>query len=416
MLDEGKQVSLTNYVMVDNDPLGRSNELSEFEKDIIHKFIKTITIEEITNTLPENTKQATLQDPNFIKVKDKTLQIEDGDIELEPINSNFFYDSVKVLITQNEKTVTLLLKISLDPDNKKLSRERDALRSVSSLLAPSIISYRNDESAGIEFLCTSWENGQNFKTFGLSDLEFNFGTFACVLDSVHESDTENITSFLENFEENESIVETFEDIDERELVMFEKLTDLTPDDLENIFKKIKDDYLSQYTEEIPVLSHGNVLKSNVLYQSEYIKLINFENSHTSDIYYSLLKVVNNLSLYKNLSSVKRFLTKYHQHSNLVKHMTLSEFLKKYEEKRKVNKILFFHETLSKLIFHFAAYGAFARKEKLEHYMNLYLNVKPTLEEIFPQYISSFDKLFFTSMPTIKTYDVEELKIISEMYQ
>ena len=89
---------------------------------------------------------------------------------------------------------------------------------------------------------------------------------------------------------------------------------------------------------------------------------------------------------------------------------------KYKEKRKVNKVLFFHETLSKLLLHFAAYGAFARKEKLEHYMNLYLNVKPTLEEIFPQYISSFDKLFFTSMPTVKTYDVEELKIIAEMYQ
>ena len=49
-------------------------------------------------------------------------------------------------------------------------------------------------------------------------------------------------------------------------------------------------------------------------------------------------------------------------------------------------------------------------------MNLYLNLKPTLEKVFPEYIKSFDKLFFTVMPTVKTYDLEELKIIQEMYQ
>ena len=43
-------------------------------------------------------------------------------------------------------------------------------------------------------------------------------------------------------------------------------------------------------------------------------------------------------------------------------------------------------------------------------------MKPTLEKVFPQYMESFDKLFFTCMPTIKTYDVEELKTIAEMYE
>ena len=91
-----------------------------------------------------------------------------------------------------------------------------------------------------------------------------------------------------------------------------------------------------------------------------------------------MKVVNNLSLYKNISSIKRFLTKYHYHSNLLNDISLPQFLAKYEEKRELNKILLFQETLSKILFHFAAYGAFARKEKLEHYMNLYINMKPTL--------------------------------------
>ena len=47
-------------------------------------------------------------------------------------------------------------------------------------------------------------------------------------------------------------------------------------------------------------------------------------------------------------------------------------------------------------------------------MQLYINLKPTIQKFFPDKIKSFDKLFFTTMPTVKTYDVEELKILLEI--
>ena len=47
-------------------------------------------------------------------------------------------------------------------------------------------------------------------------------------------------------------------------------------------------------------------------------------------------------------------------------------------------------------------------------MYIYLNIKPTIEKMFPEHIKSFDKLFFTVMPTVKTYDIEELKLIADM--
>jgi hypothetical protein len=416
MLEDDKQVSLNNYVVIDPDPLGRSNELSQFEKDIILKFLSTLTLSELVECLPENTKNATLQDPKYELLKDISLGLKEDGVSLTPINSNFFYESVRVEIKYGENIICLILKISIDPENKKLSRERDALKSVPSLFSPQLIAYRNEQDSGIEFLLTTWENGESFETFGINDLEYNFGTFSAVLDGVHESDTTNITSFMDNFHENESITEALEEINEKEILMFEKLTDLTPQNLKDIFSKIKEEFLPQYKEDISVLCHGNLKKSNILYQSQYIKFINFEYSHSADLYYSLLRVVNNLYLFKNKSSIKNFLTKYHQHSNILGGISISEFLLKYEEKAKLNRILFFQELLSRILFHFAAYGAFTKKEKLEHYMNLYLNLKPTLETVFPEYIKSFDKLFFTVMPTVKTYDLEELKIIQEMYQ
>lgn len=416
MLEDDKQVALNNYVVIDPDPVGRSSELSQFEKDIIIKFLKTLTIENIVECLPPNTKEATKQDPNYIKVKDQTIGINEENCEFFPITSNFFYDSVKISIKTNNKTIFLILKISLDPENKRLYRESEALKAVGPIFSPQLISYKNEEDSGMEFLCTTWENGDSFELFGLSDLEFNFGTFAAVLDSIHESDTSKIISFLENFNENESILDAFEEIDEKEVLMFEKLTDLTDENLQDIFLKIREEFLTQYQEDVPVLSHSNLKKSNILYQSQYIKFVNFEYSHVCDIYYSLFKVVNNLQLYKNKSSIKNFLTKYHKFSNLLGDISLSDFLLRYEEKRKINRVLFFQELLSRILFHFAAYGAFTKKEKLEHYMNSYLNIKPTLKEIFPEYIKSFDKLFFTVMPTVQTYDIEELKIINEMYK
>lgn len=416
MLDEGNQVSLTNYVIIDNDPLGRSSDLSQFEKDIIIKFLDTLTFAELVDCYPEDMKQAALNHSDYDSIKNETFKINEEDLEIDTLSSNFFYDSVKISIKQDGLTAYLALKISLDPENKKLSRERDALKSIPDLVSPRLLAYRNDESVGLEFLCTTWEQSHNFATLGIGDLEYNFGTFAAVLDTVHESDRSNSISFAENFAENESILDTFDEIEEREEVMFQKLTNLTAEDLRAIYAEINNNYLPQYKEDVSVLSHGNLQKSNILYQSEYIKLINFEHSHVCDIYYSLLKVVNNLSLYKSISSIKRFLTKYHYYSNLLNDISLPQFLAKYEEKRELNKILLFQETLSKILFHFAAYGAFARKEKLEHYMNLYINMKPTLEKVFPQYMESFDKLFFTCMPTIKTYDVEELKTIAEMYE
>ena len=47
-------------------------------------------------------------------------------------------------------------------------------------------------------------------------------------------------------------------------------------------------------------------------------------------------------------------------------------------------------------------------------MNTYLNLKPVIEEVFPEYMKSFDKLFFTVMPTVETYDIEQLEIIKNM--
>jgi len=381
MVMKEKELQISNFITLDSRPQQRDSEISEFEESLIKKYLERI--------FPYS-------------------EISKENIEL--ISSNFFYESYSLLI-ESEK---YLLKISLDPENKKLSTEKFCLTSISNLVSPEIINYTMDTDSDIEFLLTSWENGMNFDYYGIDDLIFNMGTFVCVLDFIHESDNSKLPSFEEKFEENESIVSFIQEIDSKELAIFEKLVDLNPQKLCEIFSKLKEIYQQNYSEDISVLCHSNLKKSNVLYQSGYIKLINFENAHKSDLYYSLLKIVNNLGLYFSAKDVQNFLKKYHQFSNLLKEVSLADFLAKYEEKKETNRLLLFQDLLHKILFHFRAYGAFNKCENLVHYLSLYNNLRPTVEKHFPEYIKSFDKLFYTPVPSVKTYDMEELKIIAEM--
>lgn len=376
-----KETQLNNLISVDCHNLERDFKVSNFEKDLIKKYLK------------------------------KVLKNITGDeLEIELINSNFFYESYSI-VSDNKK---FILKISLDPENNKLNIEKNCLNSVSDLVSPSVINYTLDNKNGIEFLLTTWENSENFDFYGINDLVYNLGTLSCVLDTVHESDTSKIPTFQQNFLQNESVVSLLDVLDDKEIKIFEILVDLDKEKLINIFSRIRSEFDNKYSEDFSVLCHSNLKKSNILYQSGYIKFINFENCHTSDIYYSLLKAVNNLELYYSKKTVTSFLTMYHKNSKILADTTLSEFLTQYEKKKEFNRILLFQDLLHKIILHFNVYGSFGKCKSLMHYMNIYLNLKPTIKIYFPEFISSFDKLFFTPVPTVKTYDLEELEIIAQM--
>jgi|TARA_R110001592_G_scaffold199113_1_gene447539 hypothetical protein len=379
MSTKGKEVYLGNLFTIDIKPDQRDSEISEFEAELIRSYLKDI-----------------LSD------------IEQAESTIELINSNFFYESYSFL-SENKK---YLLKISLDPDNGKLSTEKKALDAVSDLISPEIINYTNDKDSGIEFLLFSWENGENFDFFGIDDLMYNIGTFVCNLDFMHESNSSELLSFEDKFIQNESILELFETSDDKEKAIFENLVDLNLDDAKNIFSTLKNIFQERYSEDITVLCHSNLKKSNILYQSEYIKFINFEHSHRADIYYSLLKVINNLYLFKSRKDVSLFLERYHSFSNLVNDLSLEDFLSKYEEKKETNQLLLFQDIFHRALFHFNAYGAFYKSSDLIRYIELYNNLRPTVEKYFANYIKSFDKLFYTCIQTVETYDIDKLKIIA----
>jgi len=373
-----KQAGFQNYVMVDSNPKKVEEKPSNFENSLILKYLKNI------------------------------ISLEE-DPKIEIVNTNFFYNSYSIV----NKDKKYLLKISLDPENKKISTEHEVLKSVTSLVSCDIVDHTLDDEHGIEFLLTSWENGENFENIGIDGFVYNIGTFSSVLDAIHESDTANINSFEDRFKENESIFSMKNLVDKKEIVLFEKLIDLSFEDLESIFARIRKEFYSSYVEDVQVLCHSNLKFSNILYQSEYIKVVNFENSHSADIYYSLLKVINNTGLYYSDKKVRDFLKKYYSFSKILGDINEETFIQKFESKKELNRVLIFQDLVSKIIFHFFAYGAFSRKKELNRYMYIYLNIKPTIKKFFPEYILNFDKLFFTPMPTVKTYDMEELKIIAD---
>lgn len=376
---KGKEVYLGNLFTIDIKPDQRDFEISEFESELIKSYLK-----------------------------DVISDIDQAESTIELINSNFFYESYSFL-SDNKK---YLLKISLDLDNGKLSTEKKALDAISDLISPEVINYTNDENSGIEFLLSSWENGDNFDFFGIDDLMYNIGTFVCNLDFMHESDSSELMSFEDKFMQNESILELFEASDEKEKDIFENLVDLNLDDTKNIFSILKSIFQERYSEDITVLCHSNLKKSNILYKSEYIKFINFEHSHGADIYYSLLKVINNLSLFKSSKDVSLFLERYHSCSNLVSNISLQDFLDKYEEKKETNQLLLFQDIFHRVLFHFSAYGAFYKSSDLIRYIELYNNLRPTVEKYFADYIKSLDKLFYTCIQSVETYDIDQLKTIA----
>ena len=62
-----------------------------------------------------------------------------------------------------------------------------------------------------------------------------------------------------------------------------------------------------------------------------------------------MKVINNLSLFKSAKDVSAFLKKYHSVSKLVNHLSLEEFLTKYEEKKETNRLLIFQDILHRVV-------------------------------------------------------------------
>ena len=197
-----KEIQLNNVISVDCHNLERDLKVSNFERDLIKKYLK------------------------------KVLKNITGDeLEIELINSNFFYESYSI-VSDNKK---FILKISLDPENNKLNIEKNCLNSVSDLVSPSIINYTLDNKNGVEFLLTTWENSENFDFYGIDDFVYNLGTFSCVLDAVHESDTSKIPTFQQNFIQNESVVSLLDILDDKEIKIFEILVDLDKEKLMNIF-------------------------------------------------------------------------------------------------------------------------------------------------------------------------------------
>ena len=76
----------------------------------------------------------------------------------------------------------------------------------------------------------------------------------------------------------------------------------------------------------------------------------------------------------------------------------------------------FQDLFHKILFHFNTDGPFYRTKNLFKYLTTYVTLRPTIIKYLPEYEKSFDKLFFTAIPTVETYDFEELKLIKEMYE
>jgi len=88
-----KQAGFQNYVMVDSNPKKVEEKPSNFENSLILKYLKNI------------------------------ISLEE-DPKIEIVNTNFFYNSYSIV----NKDKKYLLKISLDPENKKISTEHEVLK------------------------------------------------------------------------------------------------------------------------------------------------------------------------------------------------------------------------------------------------------------------------------------------------
>lgn len=309
--------------------------------------------------------------------------------KVKRINQNYIYDYY--LATLEDETA-VAVKFSLLLGDDTLENEFNTLVLVNQqydgIAAPSPLHLIKTE----EFvaLIMTYEYAENLEDIEVNFLMKSMGTFASLLDTIHESDTTELPTFEEKMDFDKSLAEIESQVPSDIIEILQTGYGLNFKDMNRILGKLDTFIKDNYTPTHEVLCNANIRRSTVLCRNNMMKCVNFEDCFVGDIFLSLKMTAVNMGFYYNTTTEQNFLKDYLNVTRLP--INKATFVEQYNEKDHVNEVIVFLGLLSKHIFHIITNGI-ENQEKLYRHFELYNHLRDEVKEILGEDIKITDKLF-----------------------
>jgi hypothetical protein len=335
------------------------------------------------------------------------------------LNEKIGYKSFFVsTLSKNEKEhfiKTYIVKIA-PSDTGFLSTERAVLESpnIAPMASPKLIAYGKLKKKA-EYSITSARRMKNASLVSDSDFLTYLEIFSSVVDSIHECGATNLPSFEDRIELCTSVVDLYKDMDQRNNLMLKAIADgINHDSLKKLYQTVNKEILKQKPTDdwIPVVSHFNIKKSNILLEplTGLVQIINYDHAHKTDLFLSLFQVVNSLKLNSSPALLKRFLKYYFEHSPSVVAAKFNEFHKfeaSYKSRERFAALVVFHDILSQLLSQIYFFGPFAQKDKLHSFADYYLGIRDLIKDVINTDL--VDPLFFHCTNQGSAVNIQDLR-------
>jgi hypothetical protein len=189
------------------------------------------------------------------------------------------------------------IKISLDPDCKKINHESLNIQKINPLIRPQYIKDGTIKIGdNLRYIITSFENAESLKSLGRSQLTENFESFCNSYllmqnsESIPYSYKDTLSEYFESADLNNSLTEDA-------VESIKKYTDF--DLIQEILNELKNELLTSYNEifsEKSFICHGKLNINNIISKNNLFKFINFDNCYSSHCFIDLSELIIELGI------------------------------------------------------------------------------------------------------------------------
>ena len=337
------------------------------------------------------TKSAPVSDIEKLAVSDifkKTLNIDPS--EVSRINSKFIYDYYKVKDGDDEYAI----KISYLSGDPALEAEAANLDKVNAkypnLISPIKLAFGGDED--LTYIIISYEQAESIESLSINELLSYNISFVTMMDAMHEIDTSNSQKLIDKLRFDRSIIDMQSEIprDVSDFMVLEH--GITMSEITSIVKKVSNYIIQHHNEDNLVFSNFNISPTTLLLRDGIIKCTNFESCYALNVFLSLKIAFTNIGLY-NKSNTEKELIKSYAINSTIFDMGKEEFLSKYEESEKVNKLIIFSDLFSKQLFQIYGEGI-GNQARLYKNFEKYNHIRDDVKEVIGDaHIKTVDKFF-----------------------
>lgn len=241
------------------------------------------------------------------------IAAEDSEIELvktllRSLDRPIFAENIKFIEETENYDIykydfqgnTYCIKISLDPNCKKINHESKFLKKINPSIRPEHVA---DGVAKIgdnlRYIITSYENAENLNDLGRSYFLDNFDSFCYSYSLMQESEKIN-TPYKDHLSQYFEMTR-MENLMEDSIQSIKNYTNFSL--INEIMANMKNELMLCYDDSFSqqkFICHGNLNQENIISRNGLFKFINFDNCYSSHCFMDLSEIIIELGLPENL--------------------------------------------------------------------------------------------------------------------